>query len=845
MQRSTHSDLDTVDFGQMHNYEDCHPQRVSSSRWTDFQPAIQSELDIKFSDELSEQDDEQGTNDDDDDDMEDDQCLVNDIDLYSEEESREVYGQRWHSAAPVASSGTSGLLGEPDVQSLSWDEWGCELEHEHEYEQPSVPGQLSSFLDAMIDMDSDILNHDEDSISDELSVFIVSDGDSLHSEDDEKGLGRCDGHDHDHFSDHSSSSESVNDNIPSSDWSVIADSKYSMEPEHHRLHDYIQEPQPHASSVTMLISQSPSSLYMTTTPRSREWVLERLEALACQFMRDLSLWQEPQIELANRQHMGAVVYDESSGVIRRRQSPDLLTDGHHTLQQSQCLDQESKTGEKMPQWRSFNKIHRLGSSSMAICVMRIVDLVHENICQDTISSKRDLFYRDVQLFRSQRTVDTIVEDLACTLKVPRSCLNVVAGRRSMVYGSVRMTIKVRGKDKNQMPLAQKDHGSAGAETAMRLQGETTKQCSLIDDFEEAKEDVEEDGLDKAFSKSDYNTLLTIPVTLEDILEIEIHSRTRFIMVIEKEATMEHLLSLGFCETHGPCILLTSKGYPDRVARQLLKLMSDMVQSGIHKVPMPYAWSISRSNDMCQVPLSPQLSSLSSPSPRLLNIPLLALMDCDPHGMEIYLTYRCGSIRSAYENSHLAVPALQCLGQVPSDWEGWFQRGRMDPFERHLMPLTLWDRRKLVKLLTQHPYVQRHQGWKRQISRMLMMNRKSELQSLCVLAKEKEEEIIRCSGQQGQEENMRSVIQKDDDDDETEYGKDVTHALLQYLEMKLQDPNPWAKHHAWRNSTLFTRSARIRSMFPGLGIASVAFAAYLGYEYITAPKADAHHGEAHH
>ncbi|KAF9113503.1 hypothetical protein BGX27_001457 [Mortierella sp. AM989] len=59
-------------------------------------------------------------------------------------------------------------------------------------------------------------------------------------------------------------------------------------------------------------------------------------------------------------------------------------------------------------------------------------------------------------------------------------------------------------------------------------------------------------------------------------------------------------------------------------------------------------------------------------------------------------------------------------------------------------------------------------------------------------------------------------------------------------------DPWAKRNAWRNSALFTRSARIRTMFPGLGIATVAFTAYLGYEYITAPKVDAHHhGEAHH
>ncbi|KAF9934228.1 hypothetical protein FBU30_002921 [Linnemannia zychae] len=55
-------------------------------------------------------------------------------------------------------------------------------------------------------------------------------------------------------------------------------------------------------------------------------------------------------------------------------------------------------------------------------------------------------------------------------------------------------------------------------------------------------------------------------------------------------------------------------------------------------------------------------------------------------------------------------------------------------------------------------------------------------------------------------------------------------------------DPWGKYHAWRNSAMFTRRARIATMFPGLGYATVAFAAYLGYEYVTAPK-DSHHGHA--
>ncbi|KAF9533323.1 Meiotic recombination protein W68, partial [Mortierella hygrophila] len=164
----------------------------------------------------------------------------------------------------------------------------------------------------------------------------------------------------------------------------------------------------------------------------------------------------------------------------------------------------------------------------------------------------------------------------------------------------------------------------------------------------------------------YNTLVPIPIRFSDIVEIEIHPRTRFVLVIEKEATLSNLISLGFCETHGPCILLTSKGFPDQVARQLLKALSEMILDKVYirRFPSPPPGLGDSCNDggsakiksSAEV-LSPYQSAFQSPP---LEIPLVALMDCDPHGIEIYLTYRCGSINSAYENANLAVPALKYL-----------------------------------------------------------------------------------------------------------------------------------------------------------------------------------------
>ncbi|EMC97094.1 hypothetical protein BAUCODRAFT_32837 [Baudoinia panamericana UAMH 10762] len=62
-------------------------------------------------------------------------------------------------------------------------------------------------------------------------------------------------------------------------------------------------------------------------------------------------------------------------------------------------------------------------------------------------------------------------------------------------------------------------------------------------------------------------------------------------------------------------------------------------------------------------------------------------------------------------------------------------------------------------------------------------------------------------------------------------------------------DPWARHEAWRYTGPFTRWSRLRGAFPGLGIATVAFAGYMVYETLFMSPAhghgDEHHGESHH
>jgi hypothetical protein len=52
----------------------------------------------------------------------------------------------------------------------------------------------------------------------------------------------------------------------------------------------------------------------------------------------------------------------------------------------------------------------------------------------------------------------------------------------------------------------------------------------------------------------------------------------------------------------------------------------------------------------------------------LHIPILALMDNDPHGLKILSVYDCGSKNMSYDNSNLTTPNILWLGIKPKDFE---------------------------------------------------------------------------------------------------------------------------------------------------------------------------------
>ncbi|KAF5286927.1 hypothetical protein FQR65_LT12386 [Abscondita terminalis] len=117
---------------------------------------------------------------------------------------------------------------------------------------------------------------------------------------------------------------------------------------------------------------------------------------------------------------------------------------------------------------------------------------------------------------------------------------------------------------------------------------------------------------------------TIP---QNIIKItQVISKAYFIIVVEKDSVFKKLISEDVPNKFTrPFIIITGKGYPDINTRLFIRILRQH-----------------------------------------LKIPIFILVDADPSGIEIMLTYKYGSLACAHVNHHLAEPKIQWLGLIPSE-----------------------------------------------------------------------------------------------------------------------------------------------------------------------------------
>ncbi|KAG8990999.1 endodeoxyribonuclease [Tulasnella sp. 427] len=154
--------------------------------------------------------------------------------------------------------------------------------------------------------------------------------------------------------------------------------------------------------------------------------------------------------------------------------------------------------------------------------------------------------------------------------------------------------------------------------------------------------------------NDYDSTL-IPCNAE-IETLVIRQDIAFVLVVEKEAVFQTLCRIGFPRHElliGSGIIVTGKGYPDVATRELVNTFSNELPD---------------------------------------SIPILALVDADPHGIEILSVFKYGSSAMSHQKDTLSAPRMQWIGVFASELRSF------GVSEQDLIPLTKLDHKKAMSML---------------------------------------------------------------------------------------------------------------------------------------------------
>ncbi|KAJ9602252.1 endodeoxyribonuclease [Cladophialophora chaetospira] len=153
------------------------------------------------------------------------------------------------------------------------------------------------------------------------------------------------------------------------------------------------------------------------------------------------------------------------------------------------------------------------------CVGRILGEIYAAIKHGVTITKRDIYYHDPDIFKSQVIVDRYVDDVAHTCQVTRRDLNVVASPKGLVAG---------------------------------------------------------------LSNAPANDETPVIQTICDSTPIIKIAHINWMLVVEKEATFNALVEREFHQDPiiGPGLLVTAKGYPDLATKHFLRRILDQAPGAI-------------------------------------------------------------------------------------------------------------------------------------------------------------------------------------------------------------------------------------------------------------------------
>ena len=244
------------------------------------------------------------------------------------------------------------------------------------------------------------------------------------------------------------------------------------------------------------------------------------------------------------------------------------------------------------------KVYNLFDNLKSITrILKLALIIYNKINLLMPCTKRELYYENVDLFRSTDIIDNIESDLCSILGICRFDLPIFPSAKGLFCGNITLVNKFG----NKLNINTTD---------MNNKINLINYEYLIDDF-----------------YLDDNTKKNINLVQNDInINIDVENSNLcnkyFVLIVEKETLFFNLVgNFQFYKKFPNAIIITGKGYPDYITKIFIKKLSN----------------------------------------QLNNVPFIYFGDYDPHGLEIYLNYLFGSCQSCKENIYMSMGNIKWIG----------------------------------------------------------------------------------------------------------------------------------------------------------------------------------------
>ncbi|XP_024149894.2 meiotic recombination protein SPO11 isoform X3 [Oryzias melastigma] len=136
-------------------------------------------------------------------------------------------------------------------------------------------------------------------------------------------------------------------------------------------------------------------------------ILTRIESVILGIVDSLSKNEAPVLLLPNRSSWSNVDFDSGMGL-------QMSSEHSVTNVRSNCPSSVTRFAQ----------------------ILKILSVIYRLVQGNSYATKRDVYYNNTQLFGSQRSVDIIVDDISCMLKVSRRALHVLATSKGLIAGDL-------------------------------------------------------------------------------------------------------------------------------------------------------------------------------------------------------------------------------------------------------------------------------------------------------------------------------------------------------------------------------------------------------------------------